>query len=289
MFTNAKEVRINNKIVKSIKTVGDNMTLYINAYLKSGGLTLLSDKEIIQVGERSNLQALLNTGEAGVRVDFYEVVTPNLTLTGDKSIMQTGEVLDLKATLKDEDGSLIEGETVYFYMQSETPIFYENDGTDTSTLTIPSGASVTVEDNALKMTTSTTGEKNIAYNYDLNNSDNFIFECEIAKLGVIQSIAVYVKHSTTADGCWFAYEKSTGRFIGGCLGSSFSNVDTGTLAIVDKIKIKQENGVITLYHNDAVIYSKTANFGTNYKIGHYTNKNRVQYIKNIRIYDISED
>ncbi|MBR1611419.1 MAG: hypothetical protein IJ672_08080, partial [Methanobrevibacter sp.] len=148
------------------------MTLYINAYLKSGDLTLLSDKEIIQVGERSNLQALLNTGEAGVRVDFYEVVTPNLTLTGDKSIMQTGEVLDLKATLKDEDGSLIEGETVYFYMQSETPILYENDGTDTSTLTIPSGASVTVEDNALKMTTSTTGEKNIAYNYDLNNSDN---------------------------------------------------------------------------------------------------------------------
>lgn len=53
-------------------------------------------------------------------VYFYEVYEPTLlNLTGDKSIMQTGEVLDLKATLKDEDGSLIEGETIYFYEQYE--------------------------------------------------------------------------------------------------------------------------------------------------------------------------
>ena len=91
------------------------MTLYINAYLKSGDLTLLSDKEIIQVGERSNLQALLNTGEAGVRVDFYEVVTPNLTLTGDKSIIQVGERVNLACKVKDEDGSLVKDVRIDFY------------------------------------------------------------------------------------------------------------------------------------------------------------------------------
>jgi hypothetical protein len=195
----------------------------------------------------------------------------------------------LKATLKDEDGSLIEGETVYFYMQSEAPILYENDGTDTSTLIIPSNTSVTVEDDALKITTSTSGEKNIAYDCSLSNSDNFIFECEIAKLGVSQSIAMYMKNSITATGCWVTYENATNKWNGGILGSTFSDVDTGTLAVGDKIKIKQEDGVITLYHNDAVIYSKTANLGTGFKIGHYTNKDRIQFIKNIRIYDISED
>lgn len=91
------------------------MTLYINAYLKSGDLTLLTDKEIIQAGEISNLQALLNTGEAGVRVDFYEVVTPNLTLTGDKSIIQVGERVNLACKVKDEDGSLVKDVRIDFY------------------------------------------------------------------------------------------------------------------------------------------------------------------------------
>jgi hypothetical protein len=86
----------------------------------------------------------------------------------------------------------------------------------------------------------------------------------------------------------FGYENSTNKWKGRII-DEFSSIDTGTLAVGDKIKIKQEDGVITLYHNDAVIYSKTADLGTGFKIGHYTNKDRIQFIKNIRIYDISED
>ena len=217
-----------------------------------------------------------------------DLTTLQLGLTGDKTIIQTGDDLTLTATLTgtDSTGATIglPHQRVYFTRDNQTTLGYENDGTDLSTLTIPSGASVTVEDGALKITTSTTGEKNVAYDYDLNNSDNFIFECEIAKLGTSQSIAMYIKNSTTATGCWFAYENSTGKFGGGCLGSTFSNVDTGTLAVGDKIRIKQENGVITLYHNDNIIYSKeSVDFGDGFRIGHYTNQNRIQYIKNVSI------
>ena len=255
-------------------------------------LVLTGSDDVVQLDEGIFLFASLFDGDgggvAGVPVYFYELYEiASINITGDKSIIQTDEVVDVSAKLKDEDGSLIEGETIYFYKQS--PIVYENDGTDLSTLNIPSTASVTVEDEALKITTSTTGEETISYDYDLNNSDNFIFECEVAKLGTSQSVAMFVKNGTTATGCWFSYTDDTNMWNGGITGSTFSNVDTGTLAVGDKIKIKQENGVITLYHNNNQIYSKTVDLGTNYQIGHYTNKDRIQYIKNIKIYELSEE
>lgn len=223
-------------------------------------------------------------GIGGRTVYFFEAYEPtSLTVSSDKSIIQTGDTVDISAKLKDVDGSLVDGERINFFIAEELPYVYYNDGTDLSTLTVPSDATVTVEDGSLKMTTSTNGEKNIAYNYDLTSNDNFVFECEIGKLGTSQSIAMYMKNSNTATGCWFAYDNSTGKWNGGILGSTFSNVNTGELRVGDKVKIKQQDGVITIYHNDTVVYSKTESFDGTYRIGHYTNRNRVQYIKNISI------
>jgi hypothetical protein len=171
--------------------------------------------------------------------------------------------------------------------QSKTieDLWYFNDGTDLSTLTIPSNTSVTVENGALKITTSTSGEKKIPYAVSLRSSDNYIFECEIAKLGNGQPVALYVKDSTTANGLWFAYDIITNKWNGGC-GSAFNNITTSTLAIGDKIRIKQENGVFTLYHNDMVIKSITRTLSGTYSIGHYTNSGRIQYIDNIKLWSI---
>ena len=97
------------------------MTLYLNAFLKTGELSLFSNSSIIQSSETAELSAYLsrNGNVAGETVYFYEKYEPTLNLTADKSIMQTGDTLDLKAKLKDEDGSLVKGETVYFFKSDD--------------------------------------------------------------------------------------------------------------------------------------------------------------------------
>lgn len=217
-----------------------------------------------------------------------DLTTLLLGLTGDKTIIQTGDDLTLTATLTgtDSTGATIglPHQRVYFTRDNQTPLGYENDGTDLSTLTIGSGVNCTISNGALRITTSITGEKYVSYNCDLNSSDNFIFECEMAKEGVEQPIAMYVKNATTATGCWFAYNRTLQAWGGGCMGETFNNEDCGLLAPGDIIRIKYENQVITLYHNDDVIFTKTAvDFGDGFRIGHYTNQNRVQYVKNISI------
>ena len=95
------------------------MTLYLNAFLKTGELSLFSNSSVIQSSETAELSAYLsrNGNVAGETVYFYEKYEPTLNLTANKSIMQTGETLDLKAKLKDEDGSLVKDETVYFFKE----------------------------------------------------------------------------------------------------------------------------------------------------------------------------
>jgi hypothetical protein len=257
------------------------------------GLQVNAEPPVIQTGETSQITAELLDSDGlhydlsdgvGKTVYFYEVLTPSFTLNATPNIIQTGEISDITCKVKDEDGSIAKQTKVHFYKKYQPSILYQNDGTDLTTLIISSDVSVTVEDGALKITTPTTGEKYVFYDCELNNSDNFIFECEVAKLGTNQPVAMVIG----SDSNWFRYENSTNKWKGRII-DEFSSIDTGTLAVGDKIKIKQENGVITLYHNDAVIYSKTADLGTDFKIGHYTNKDRVQYIKNIKITDLSEE
>lgn len=243
-------------------------------------------KDIIQTNEQTSLVArvtdALGKPVKGKTIYFYEWYNPyNLNLNATKNPLQTGETTTLKARLKDTDGSGIKDSRVYFYEILDADYF--NDGTTLSGIVTPSNASSTISDGAIKYTTSTSGEKNIYYNVPLTDSDNFEFECEIAKIGVSQSIAMYIKNSTTSTGCWFSYEDSTGKFGGGCTGSSFGNVDLGALAVGDKIKIKRIDGVLSIYKNNSLIYSKTTTFGSTYYIGHYTNNGREQYVKNIKI------
>ena len=80
-------------------------------------------KQIMQTGDECKLYSKVTDGTNPVNnqvVYFYEAYEPTtLNLTGDKSIIQTSEEVQLTAKLKDEDGSAIEGETVYFYERIE--------------------------------------------------------------------------------------------------------------------------------------------------------------------------
>lgn len=83
-------------------------------------LTLSAQNNIIQSGGSSDL-VVHATGD-GVNVPFgryylFEIYTESLSLSSNKSMIQSNSNAIVSALLKDEDGSLVENETVYFFEQ----------------------------------------------------------------------------------------------------------------------------------------------------------------------------
>ena len=79
---------------------------------------------IIQTGDNTEIYAeCLNIGGAGIdaghTVYFYEKVEPTITMSASEDIIQTSDNVELYATVKDEDGSLVKGATVYFYKEED--------------------------------------------------------------------------------------------------------------------------------------------------------------------------
>lgn len=79
-----------------------------------------SNKSIMQVNDVADVYSVVEdydgNGISDKTVYFYEVYNPSLNINADKEIIQSGDTLNLTAKIKDSsDGSLIEGETVYFY------------------------------------------------------------------------------------------------------------------------------------------------------------------------------
>ena len=87
-------------------------------------IDIASDLKVIQVNGIAHLRSKLvdfdNRGVAGVRVDFYEIFSPQILVTVDKSIIQRNEKANLSVRIKDsQDGSMIkqEGIKVNFYAE----------------------------------------------------------------------------------------------------------------------------------------------------------------------------
>lgn len=249
-------------------------------------LDLYVPKTVMQTGEVNDIQGIIknNCGD-GIQsktVHFYEAYEPELVLKGDKSIIQTNDSVDLTTRLFDsQDGSIIKEKDKPIYYYEVLPYDYYNDGTDVDSIVNYTFASVTTEDGAIKITSTVNNDKVVYYPVAFTTG-NFEFECEVAKLGSVQSVAIYVRYKNN-DGCWFAYDDATGKWNGSISGTAFSNVDTGTLSVGDKIKVRRMNNVLTLYHNGNVIQSGPFQFISSYYIGHFTTLNRVQYVKNIKI------
>ena len=249
-------------------------------------LDLYVPKSIMQTGEVNDIQGIVknNCGD-GIEdktVYFYEAYEPKLELKGNKSIIQTGDEVDLTTRLVDsQDGSIIreKDKTIYYY--EVLPYDYYNNGTDVNSIVNLTSASITTEDGAIKITSSVNNNKMVYYPVSFT-TDNFEFECEVAKIGSVQSVAIYVRY-TNNEGCWFAYDDATDKWNGSIWGVAFSNIDTGTLSVGDKIKVRKMNNELTLYHNNNVIQSGVFQSTNAYYIGHFTTLNRVQYVKNIKI------
>ena len=154
--------------------------------------------------------------------------------------------------------------------------YYANTGT-TSTLTIDTGVSCTIEDGAIKITKSSSGEKFVTCNYDYyNSSQEITFTVPVINSSTNVPLGFAVYRSDGTQIYWAGYSKSGGKF------DSKGGSKTATLSAGDTIRIVKNNSTLTAYKGTTTISSvSTATSGI--RLAFYTNNNYIQYIDDIKV------
>ena len=209
---------------------------------------------------------------SGETVTFYNGNTSIGTATTNSSGIATktyasagsGDVT-FKATCESIDSSTITVEDCY----------YVNTG-ETSSLTIDSGVTCTVEDGAIKITKSSSGEKFVTCKYSYvsdNHEITFTVPTISSSTNVPLGFAVYTSGNQIY---WAGYNKSQGKF------DSKGGAKTVSLSAGDTIRIVKSGSNLTAYVNNTSISSvSTATSGV--RLAFYTNNGYIQYIDDIKV------
>ena len=157
---------------------------------------------------------------------------------------------------------------------------YWNDGSSVTGLEIGTGVSCTSNGDYITITTSTSGEKYVWIPVTLANSDNWIYEVEIADTvtgSTNQPIAITYDNSSK----WAGHSINGNQWFAN---SGVNDAYTQAYQIGDKLTIIRENGVDKAILNDnTIISNRTVSHNSTFKVGFYTNNGRVQKIKNIKV------
>ena len=159
--------------------------------------------------------------------------------------------------------------------------YYFNSG-NKNDLLVASGTSVSTKDQIIMVTTSTSGEKKFIFptNNSFNNSDNAMLELESARgdeTGNIMGLSIHSSVNGTSNGYagyWVDHWESK-------LYATTVNVPH-SLEKGDIIRFVRKDGYTKLYHNDDLIASDKR-YVSGFKFGGYTNKDRVQRFKNVKV------
>lgn len=154
---------------------------------------------------------------------------------------------------------------------------YWNDGSSVGSLPIGSGVSCTSNGDYLTITTGTNGEKGVWIPITLSSSDEWVFETEVAEVGVQQSLGLYLN-----DESWYGGISDSLSKIFAYFGSE-SAITMPSTIIGGVFKVVRQNGTTTAYWNDTVIGSTNSSPKSSFKVGYYTNRSRIQHIKNIKL------
>ena len=269
-------------------TASDGLTTLAGKILlvpQGGGtvtISLSADKSILSYynSESAVLSAtVLENGspKESATVEFFNGSTSMGTATTNSSGVATKSYASTGAgdvSFTASVGSLV----------SETYViedcYYANTGT-TSTLTIDTGVSCTIEDGAIKITKSTSGEKFVTCNYDYYNTDQEI-SFKVPKINSSTNVPVgfAVYRSDGTQIYWAGYSKSGGKF------DSKGGSKTTTLTAGDTIRIVKSGSTLTAYKGETSISSvSTATSGI--RLAFYTNNNYIQYIDDIKVKPVS--
>lgn len=169
--------------------------------------------------------------------------------------------------------------------------YYFNDGT-VNNIVSASGTTITVENGALKVTTSSSSEKKFYFptNSKFSSSANVEFSYECARetndsSGHAQIVGLSLNPSNTVATQGYCSYTVSSNDTGGYWSCSFNNdsfTSNVALAKGDKIKLVREGGSTKLYQNDNLLRSVSRSVSDFY-FGGYTNQNRIQRFKNIKI------
>ena len=241
-------------------------------------ISLTADKSILSYAdsESATLSATVldqsSQPMSGVTVEFFNgstsmgtadtnssgVATKSYSSTGAGDISLTAEA----GTFVSETYSI---EDCYFY------------GINTDAFTIPSSTTFSSNGEYITATTSTSGEKVVYLNHTLSNSDNWVFETELAQLGTVQHMAVVWNDNTFYGGAVKNYSTAYYAEMNGDTTKQIPNV------VGDVYRVVRENGVTTVTVNDNQIVSKTISHKSSFKVGYFINQGRTQYYKNIKL------
>ena len=243
------------------------------------GVSLTSDKSVLSHyhSESAVLSAFVyDTNEDGVSgetVEFFKGSTSLGTATTDsngvatKTYASTGSGdVSFTATCSSVTSSPVTVEDCY----------YVNTG-ETTSLTIDTGVSCTIEDGAIKISKNTSGEKFVTCNYDYYNTNQEItFKVPQINSSTNVPLGFAVYRSDGTQIYWAGYNKSNGKF------DSKGGSKTTTLSAGDTIRIVKSGSTLTAYKNETSISSvSTATNGI--RLAFYTNNNYVQYIDDIKV------
>lgn len=154
---------------------------------------------------------------------------------------------------------------------------YWNDGSSVGSLEVGSNVSCTSNGDYITITTSTNGEKYVRIPVTLANTDNWIYEVEIADTGTSQPIAL--NHDNASK--WAGHSISGNQWF---CNSGTNDTYIQAYQVGDKLAILRENGVDTCILNDSItISNRSASHNSTFKVGFYTNRNRTQKVKNIKL------
>ena len=254
------------------------------------------------------------TSTTGSIVVSSPVTPASITLSTDKPIMMKNETATITATVLDGNGDPCEGELVSFEVvdgedlgsaytdaSGEASVYYLGKGVgdlnikaecmlvskictledcyvygiDTDAFIIPSSTTFSSNGEYITATTSTSGEKLVYLDHTLSNTDNWIFENEVARIGTVQSIAVIWN-----DNSFYGGQGTNETYVYSTMTEQVRK--THTVQVGDKFTVKRENGVTSVYINGELIESKTISHKASFRVGYFINRGRTQYYKNIK-------
>ena len=150
-------------------------------------------------------------------------------------------------------------------------------GLNTDAFTIPSNTTFSSNGDYITATTSTSDEKLVYLNHTLTDSDNWIFENEVAYKGSSEQVLSIIWN----DNSFYGGQGYGENYVYSYMGSQTKK--THTVQIGDKFTVKRENGVTSVYINDELIESKTISHKASFRVGYFINRGRTQYYKNIKL------
>lgn len=236
-------------------------------------IQLSTDKTILSYYD-SESATLTATYDTGATIGLYNANT--MTKIGNFTETTSGTYTYTYNSNGDGDINLVAkvGATKSDLIFIEDCLFY---GINTNAFDIPENTTFSSDGTKITATTSTSGEKLVYFNHDFNQNDNFLFESEIAEMGVSQVIGMN----------WNDVDYYGGQYSG--TDRAYAHLTSSdvwiyhTFAVGDKYTVIRKNGTTSAYINNDLISSANCSYNTTFKVGFFINQGRTQYYKNIKI------